>query len=1077
MADAQIWQPEWLAGVAAPQEATAASKFRDESGWNVYVHEEFLTWFADPATANAQRKRARYCLRELLVSGQCARRKHVQGAGKGWLRTQLGGTGGSHYYLWWAPYGYPAVDSAGLEPNDVLVRVVRHHDDTDKPLDPGQRPDRHIIDAAFVLDVTDPDLTEEQLEAAAPVGAPVRLVRGFPGSGKTTALLQAGSHSWGAKALYLTFSKRLASESEKHFQTFAPIDTTTDVMTFGELLVELGADPDDAVLVPTIGIDAPQVRHAFQLVKGQLGPWSERPTELYAELHAHALGRALPVAFKGLPASPDGIVDPDALAADRAPTLGVPASNALAAAARHVRDAGLLDGLFPTIRAARSALDRSGASLPARFDGVSAVLIDEVQDLTAVEAMLVLTVAARIGHASGRMPQLIIAGDEAQTVRPTAFKWSLLADLVTLVLGGQHAKRSDISLKENLRSPRSIGLLIEATRSHYRLLDKDQRPGGLNYAESESETDGKVLYCHVPLATGWTELTSIFDEQPSAQLVYPGSEVPAELVETDADVALSDQVKGLDFDLVGVIDAGERQLELQALAAKAEDDPLSGALGRTIADQFRVAVSRSRENLVLIDRGIEDRSAAIHELMTEVSFDPVVSVGLEQLASELKGDVNPLDRLSAQLDDVAAILEDDPVRALAKARTAVDILRQAQDADDVPPPQVLATHRLLGLACALSAPWHEKQGEASEAALRRQEAKAALELAGLGGAFVAASAIEASVGTRPVADIDPAIVLTAVEAYPEVSRELAPLEPWLRSALVRWVEVAAEDGLPSGARLPSALSAIETTVELLSRRQPEISNSRYEALARTAGRAEEARAFDDALLCYRDYETPPVDDIGRCLEELGRWDEAADLYEGEARGADALRCVRQIPDLDRAITLAEQVEPEVVGRLRWARSLVERVDATFTDDGAPLTPAESAHVLAVLQAGVQRSIDSVPSADAAVDRVDPVGGSASPAAQGDLLVPAAATPAPGVSAPELPGLEPPTGPEPLKLDLGEAPGLTALAALGAEIGMTADDMVELARKLGVRAVGDDLLVTQAQADRLRRRVASTRAGD
>jgi hypothetical protein len=928
--------------------------------------------------------------------------------------------------------------------------------------------DRQLIDASFVLDLDDPDLTEEQLEASAPTGAPVRLVRGFPGSGKTTALLQAGSHSWGDKSLYLTFSKRLASESEKHFQTFAPEGTSTDVMTFGELLVELGADPDDAVLVPTVGGRGADLRDVLTVVKAQLGPWSGRTAELYAELHAHALGRALPIAFKGLPASPGGLVDPEALQADRSAAIGAPASSALAFVARHLRDKDLLDDLFPTVRAARAALDRSGEALPSRFHGVSAVLVDEVQDLTAVEAMLLLTVVARIGHMSGQMPQLIVAGDEAQTVRPTAFKWKSLADLITVVLGEGHAERSEISLKENLRSPRSVGLLIEATRAHYRLLDKDQRPGGLSYTESESETEGKVLYCHVPTVAGWTQVAALFQEQPSAQLVYPASELPADLAGGDMDIALSDQVKGLDFDLVGVVDAGSTQLELQALAAKAADDPLAGALGRTLADQFRVAVSRARENLVLLDRGEGDLSGAIHELLTEVDVDPVVSVEVDELADELAGEVDPLDRLSAQLDGVLAVLEDDPERALTKARAARDVLRLAQDADEVPEPEVLATHRLFGLACALAAVGSEKAGDLRRARRLQSEAAEAFALAGAVDAFAAVLALEEQARTRPLHSVDTSVVLDAVRVHPEVSRELGPLEPALRMALNQWMAAIGDQGLPVDEHLGASLAAAEQTAELFAHRQPELIELRQEAVARTAAAAEAAGRFDLALQCYEDQDDPSVEDLGRCLERLGQWEKAADLYEAERRGVDALRCVRQIPDIGRAITLAEQVEPGLVGRLRWAQALTERMVPAYTDEGAPLTAAESEHVAAMVAAGLARSQSSVPSEGALVDRAPEPVIAAEPTSE---PVPAPAPPAASV----IPGLEAPTAAEALQLALTDEDGLVRLEGLCVELDLDLEAASEICRKLGIRPIGGAQQITEDQAHRLRRRVSSMRA--
>ena len=53
MDTSQVWDPTWLADVAAPAGALPATKFRDESGWNVYIHDDFYDWFHDQATVAA----------------------------------------------------------------------------------------------------------------------------------------------------------------------------------------------------------------------------------------------------------------------------------------------------------------------------------------------------------------------------------------------------------------------------------------------------------------------------------------------------------------------------------------------------------------------------------------------------------------------------------------------------------------------------------------------------------------------------------------------------------------------------------------------------------------------------------------------------------------------------------------------------------------------------------------------------------------------------------------------------------------------------------------------------------------
>src|SRR5690606_35956289 len=69
--------------------------------------------------------------------GRTTNVKGVKGAGAGWWRTPLGGNGGMHFYLWWAPAGAPPVRHLPLEKDQILVRMVRHHDDTEEALEAG----------------------------------------------------------------------------------------------------------------------------------------------------------------------------------------------------------------------------------------------------------------------------------------------------------------------------------------------------------------------------------------------------------------------------------------------------------------------------------------------------------------------------------------------------------------------------------------------------------------------------------------------------------------------------------------------------------------------------------------------------------------------------------------------------------------------------------------------------------------------------------------------------------------------------------------------------------------------------
>ena len=98
------------------------------------------------------------------------------------------------------------------------------------------------------------------------------------------------------------------------------------------------------------------------------------------------------------------------------------------------------------------------------------IAIDEAQDLTPLESLVVVELAA----ATGTNATVLVAGDEAQTVRPTDFEWGWFQDLF------HHRLSSpvDFKLQTNLRSPRRIAILVNRVWDLYGAIAKSERPGG-----------------------------------------------------------------------------------------------------------------------------------------------------------------------------------------------------------------------------------------------------------------------------------------------------------------------------------------------------------------------------------------------------------------------------------------------------------------------------------------------------------------------------------------------------------------------------------------------------------------------
>lgn len=1081
---------EWriaLDGIDLPVPPDWAPAFRDDAGWRVLLDEEFFEWLTDDATDPALRKRAYFCLRELLVNGRCARVKPVQGAARGWLRTPLGGSGGSHFYLWWAPYGTPAVADAGLRERQVLVRTVRHHDETGKALDVG-RSDRHALALEEVVHPSgETPFTDEQLTIATSAEAPVQLVRGAPGSGKTTALWLAGSFATGTKAIYLTYSRGLARTAEDYFRAFGPEGTAVDVLTFEDLLVELADAHPGAIdfMAPARG--AERLREALADFRQPLGPWKDHIDELYAELHAHAVGRGLPIEFRGVLASDGPLLTEGAYVRLRGDEIGPAAARTAHAVARHLVDEGLLEDLFPGPVHARALVLGPEAPPPPRFEGVTSFIVDEVQDLTMAEAMLVLSLAVRIGVDLGAMPNLLIGGDEAQTVRPTDFRWAWFADLIGEVLGPRLGRRVEHNLSTNLRSPRLIASIIENSRQHYQRFDKGMRPAGLSYVEADDTAVSRVVYCRAVSDGDWARVREFFATTPSGQLVYPGYRVPADLAtrddpaaeEADADIATSEQVKGLDYQLVGVIDAGRIDHELGALAERADVAPLVALWGRTLADQFRVAVSRATETLVLLDRGEEDFTAAIQALCGGDAAEVLEEIDADGLFELLDEDVDPAELLAAQLDEVRRILDDDPLRALRRVRTAHRILERSRIADDAIELLAGDTLRLHGVAAAVAVRRLAKQLDA--ASLRSYEAEAAKWLSESGHAalYEIVKRIDPSILERPTATGTLELLADVDAWFVEVEKDLPELEEPVRTTLTRWVRVLPEADLSmSDQAVDRVLGALDGVVSTFEARHPELLAEREHCYQMQADRAAEAGRFDRALRLHRavPHEDPMFE--ARCLEGLGRWDEAAAAHEVAGRFEDALRCAREIPDFVLATRFADRVDLGVAARMRWATQLMTSLDPERLGVGEPITEAEETALLDHVAEALASARSSVPAprhtADAVAATFVEVAGEDAKTGQGGTEgdEPASA------ELPE-PTSEPGDAVERQAESAATAPAagsaaparqpLRTVVALAEELQIDVADCLALCSKLGIRAGSGEATIPEFMAERVRRR--------
>src|SRR5579884_3911603 len=156
----------------------------------VYCHQEFLDKLAARRNEPVG-KRVSLLMQRMAVDISRLHYKSTNGVNRGWRRSRLGGSSGSHFYAWWAPATATPVADAGFqaESEAIVLRDIRHHDDHGL-LNPGNSSRDYLL-------LTVPDLRSTEY-APEPWTSPqarfargrsgVRILKGHPGSGKTTAL-------------------------------------------------------------------------------------------------------------------------------------------------------------------------------------------------------------------------------------------------------------------------------------------------------------------------------------------------------------------------------------------------------------------------------------------------------------------------------------------------------------------------------------------------------------------------------------------------------------------------------------------------------------------------------------------------------------------------------------------------------------------------------------------------------------------------------------------------------------------------------------------------------------------------
>lgn len=717
-------------------------------------------------------KRATMALRQIVAFGHTSVAKGCSDqANRGWLRSPLGGGNQYHFYLWWARQGSPALQGFPLGKDDVVVRSVRHHDDHE-PLGAGNLSDYVSVEREKLGEGArefESPWNQEQLSFINS-DAPVRLAIGRPGSGKTTVLWQAVDLRTDQDVLYVTWSQKLVDEAEQHFRAFAPTGTRIHTFDFAKLL---GLICRQDIRRQPLHV----AREEFEKLlpedrTGKLyGPWANRSGALFAEIRAHLVGAVMAGEVERGAGSDAAQLLFDSYSKDQRvlDRLGKVAVDAVINIATEIEKVKPIVSLFPELDfAARAISNLKHVTLPQGFSTITRIVVDEIQDLTLLELNVFLELSKAISRSRGRVPFMLLAGDEGQTVRPSGFEWGSVGDLIS----SQLKNPERFQLQASVRYPGRIAEVLERASRLYGTVHKANRPRRQSRVDPEDYRLAQVFHVAIQDQVAGIELLQKLVEVEGLLVVTASENVPDWIKKKVGEGVLTPvESKGLEYQSVCVVNPG---FELAGIGepSKINADRLDNLYRRTRIDQLRVAMSRTTETLVFVDI---NASAAELTCSRNLLDNPAPLDAADLIDLLTLPDITPEERVLKRIGDAQTLIETRPARAWQLVVQALDMLGEPALHNGVTDPHLRkeTAEVTLSIASRLLAESYP-EGVSREDILT--VASSALDRLGSKEYRCAFDSF-----SEWLADVDAA----PFDLFDAVS-EIAEADNWLRSALSSW---------------------------------------------------------------------------------------------------------------------------------------------------------------------------------------------------------------------------------------------------------------------------------------------------
>lgn len=658
-------------------------RFRIMSQYRLLKHKDYER--SAESLPPSIRRKALWAQVLLGTRGRTPNVKGTAGHNARWRRTPVQG---NHYYMWWIPDSESGMahhaNGEAVDPQEqtILVHSIRHHDDTDEPIDPGVSTDYEEVPIAS-LDPRYDEQTEISDQVQQELVA-LATIKGLPGSGKTISLLylarDLAQRDDLQTILYITYTSRLKRAAQEFLRAQGDaLSQKVRVATLGEIETQLTKLPAQH---EPFG-ELPRFLNFLNTQNSTvLGPWKRYPQTLFTEIRAHLLGKMFPTDYQ-LPSARANeltIYNTELDAAAFAASRGL--SHEAAEFACRLAERTQADFFFQDQKAARQAIQRlqKGKS-PGWLAGLDALIIDEVQDLTLVQiAMLGEMVRERMRRRGDDTFAFVVAGDESQIVQPSGFDWGITKD----VLGEQVGIWPDeFEFSYQRRSPRNLAQLIDHSWGFYGNLPRRLRPSGRRQAflyetigvDATDEGNGQVFLCKPRLLpnqpinlneqktfeTAWQQLLDELIAKPGRVIVDLSEGLQAALApflvdseESEEAIFLPRDIKGLEratVILYGLNALYERAIDLCENDA---DDAIPRFDARRLFDEIRVALSRSTNRLYIL----EPPDAPVLDTLSIGEIPGVLTIRWGDLIEILQTeDMSPLEVIEGCLDDVDDFFE------------------------------------------------------------------------------------------------------------------------------------------------------------------------------------------------------------------------------------------------------------------------------------------------------------------------------------------------------------------------------------------------------------------------------------